>query len=247
MQPLLLGVNLDHVTTLRQARGTEYPDLLQAADAALRGGADGITVHLREDRRHIQDRDVEALMAHLPCPLNLEMATAPDVVEVALRVRPAEICLVPEKREELTTEGGLDAAGEAGHLAPLIRSFTDQGSVVSLFIDPEARQVEAAAALGAACIELHTGTYCDAPTPAEREREGARLIHAAELAQAAGLQVNAGHGITLENLGGVLRVPHLVTLNIGHSVVCRALFVGLEQAVREMKEAMQPYREGTLT
>lgn len=241
---LQLGVNIDHVATLRQARGTTYPGLVEAAACCVRGGAVGLTIHLREDRRHIQDADVHALKAFGQLPLNLEMATAPDVLEVALAVRPEEVCLVPERRQELTTEGGLDAAGHREELAPVVEALSGQGAQVSLFIDPEERQVDAAVALGAPCIELHTGCCCDAPDVETRERETRRLITAARYAHQAGLQVNAGHGINLDNLGDILRVPHLVVLNIGHSLVARAVFVGLEAAVREMHTAMADYQGG---
>jgi pyridoxine 5-phosphate synthase len=228
-----LGVNIDHVATLRQARRTPYPDLLEAARAAERGGAEGITVHLREDRRHIQDADVRRLRRRIATRLNLEMANHPDIVAIALDVRPHEVCLVPEKRQELTTEGGLDAAGQFRALAPTVAALQKRGIVVSLFIDPEPRQVAAAAALGAPCIELHTGTWCERRGAAAR-RELRRLAAAAEQAHALGIQVNAGHGLTLENVGPICRLPWLDTLNIGHSIVCHAVFVGLEAATRAM-------------
>ena len=240
---LRLGVNVDHVATLRQARGTTYPDVVAAAQLCEAAGAHGITVHLREDRRHIQDRDVYALRKVLKATLNLEMANAPAIVRIALDVRPDEVCLVPEKRQELTTEGGLDAVAHARELRRTIRALGQAGIVVSLFIDPDARQVQAACDLGAPCIELHTGTYCDAP-PRQARREIARLIAAADQAQALGLQVNAGHGINLTNIGGILGIPHLDTLNIGHSIVARAVFVGLPPAVREMIRAMATYGGG---
>jgi pyridoxine 5-phosphate synthase len=228
-----LGVNIDHVATLRQARRTPYPDLLEAARAAERGGAEGITVHLREDRRHIQDADVRRLRRRIATRLNLEMANHPDIVAIALDVRPHEVCLVPEKRQELTTEGGLDAAGQFRALAPTVAALRKRGIVVSLFIDPEPRQVAAAAALGAPCIELHTGTWCERRGAAAR-RELRRLAAAAEQAHGLGIQVNAGHGLTLDNVGPICRLPWLDTLNIGHSIVCHAVFVGLEAATRAM-------------
>lgn len=240
---LRLGVNIDHVATLRQVRGTSYPDLVQAARVCEVAGATGITVHLREDRRHIQDRDVFALRKAIKTRLNLEMANNPDIVAVALKVKPDEVCLVPERRQELTTEGGLDAAGQARRLRPTIQKLAEAGIEVSLFIAPVPRQIEAAAQLGAPVIELHTGTYCDLHGAAARKDlkalcEGARRAH--EL----GLIVNAGHGINLENARGILDIPYLNTLNIGHSIICHAVFVGLNRAVKEMLEAMAPYRGG---
>ena len=233
-----LGVNIDHVATLRQARGTAYPDLLAAALACERAGAHGITVHLREDRRHIQDDDVRLLRRSIATRLNLEMANAPDILARALEVKPQEVCLVPERRQELTTEGGLDVAGQRDALTPVVAALRAAGITVSLFIDPDARQVEAAAAIGAPTIELHTGAYADR-AGAARAQELARLTEAAQRAHALGLVVNAGHGLSLENVDPVLAIPHLDTLNIGHSIVCRALFVGLEQATREMLDKLQ--------
>jgi len=228
-----LGVNIDHVATLRQVRRAVYPSIVEAAAICEKAGAHGITVHLREDRRHIQDADVYALRQSLGINLNLEMAANADVIAVALDVRPDEICMVPEKREELTTEGGLDVAGQIDQLKPVVADLKAAGSIVSMFIDPDVRQVEASAILGAPCIELHTGTYaeCDGM---ERESELKRLIQAAESAHALGLQVNAGHGLTLDNVGPVLEIPYLDTLNIGHSIICHAVYVGLEQAVKAM-------------
>jgi pyridoxine 5-phosphate synthase len=234
---LRLGVNIDHVATLRQVRGTTYPDLIQAARCCERGGAEGITVHLREDRRHIQDADVYRLRKALRVRLNLEMANHPDIVAVALDVRPDEVCLVPERRRELTTEGGLDAAGQEAALRRTVRRLAGAGITVSLFLDPEPRQIEAAARLDAPCIELHTGCYCDS-RGREAARELARLIKGARAGHALGLQINAGHGINLDNVRGILRIPYLDTLNIGHSIVCRSVFVGLEAATREMRAAM---------
>jgi pyridoxine 5-phosphate synthase len=233
-----LGVNIDHVATLRQARGTTYPDLVAAAAACERAGAAGITIHLREDRRHIQDADVFALRKSITTRLNLEMANHPDIVAIARKVRPDEVCLVPERRQERTTEGGLDAAGQARRLAPTVTALRDRGIAVSLFIAPDLRQVEAAAALGAPCIELHTGTYCDARGAGARA-ELKRLQAAAERAHALGLQVNAGHGLNVANVGAVLTLPWLDTLNIGHSIICDAVFVGLARAVRAMQAAIR--------
>ena len=230
-----LGVNIDHVATLRQARRTAYPSVLEAAALCEQAGAHGITVHLREDRRHIQDADLYALRESLATRMNLEMANNPDIVAVALDVKPDEVCMVPERREELTTEGGLDVAGQRDSLAPVVADLRRAGVTVSMFIDPEPRQVEASAAIGAPCVELHTGAYAER-SGAGREAELERLMIAARLAREAGLQVNAGHGLNLENLGPVLRLPGLDTLNIGHSIVCRAIFTGLERAVAEMLE-----------
>jgi pyridoxine 5-phosphate synthase len=244
-QRLKLGVNIDHVATLRQARGTAYPDLPAAARICEAAGADGITVHLREDRRHIQEGDVYALRRTLATRLNLEMANVASIVRIARDVHPDEVCIVPERRQERTTEGGLDAAGPCRALRRNIRTLAAEGIVVSLFIAPDPRQVQAAADLGAPCIELHTGTFCDASGRVAR-RELDRLVAAAELAHRLGLQVNAGHGINLANIGGILRIPHLDTLNIGHSIVCRSVMVGLRQAVREMLAAMRAYRGGRI-
>ncbi len=233
-----LGVNIDHVATLRQVRGTVYPSVTEAAACCESAGAAGITVHLREDRRHIQDADVYALRRQLTVPLNLEMAVAAEIVDIALEVKPAEVCLVPEKRQELTTEGGLDVDGLYDDVAPVVARLAAAGIAVSLFIDPEPRQIAAAARMGAPLIELHTGTFCEA-TGAGAERELVRLIAAAEQAAAAGLRVNAGHGINLDNIASILRIPHLDTLNIGHSIVARAVFVGMQAAVGEMIYAMR--------
>jgi pyridoxine 5-phosphate synthase len=242
--PLRLGVNIDHVATLRQVRGTDYPNMVQAARVCEAAGAKGITVHLREDRRHIQDRDVVALRQSITTRLNLEMANNPDIVAVALKVKPDEVCLVPERRQELTTEGGLDAAGQERRLRPTVRKLRDAGIEVSLFIAAQPRQIEAAARLGAPVIELHTGSYCDLKGAAAR-KELVALCAGARLAHSLGLTVNAGHGINLENASGILKIPHLHTLNIGHSIICNAVFVGLNRAVRDMLEVMKAYRGGT--
>lgn len=228
-----LGVNIDHVATLRQARRTTYPSLVEAAAACERAGAHGITIHLREDRRHIQDADVYTLRKTLKTRMNLELANTPGIVAIALDVKPDEVCMVPEKREELTTEGGLDVAGQKDSLAPVVAMMRDAGICVSMFIAPDLRQVEASAAIGAPYIELHTGSYAE-HTGVAREEELARLILAAKHAHKLGLHVNAGHGLSLENIGPILTIPHLDTLNIGHSIVCDALFIGLESATRAM-------------
>lgn len=240
--PIYLGVNIDHVATLRQARRTPYPSVMEAATAAERGGADGITVHLREDRRHIQDADVEQLRAHLKTKLNLEMAAIAEMVAIARRVGPQDVCLVPERRQELTTEGGLDAAGQMEVLGRVIAPLREAGIRVSLFIDPEQPQIEAARRLHADAVEIHTGTYADAASPAARSRELKRIRAAAEQAHASALIVNAGHGLTLENVTPIAALPEIHELNIGHSIVARAVFVGLESAVREMKARMSAAR-----
>lgn len=233
-----LGVNLDHVATLRQARRTRYPDPLQAAFLAQDAGADNITVHLREDRRHIQDRDVETLRQALTIPLNLEMAATNAIARIAVRVRPAECCLVPERRQELTTEGGLDAAGQVRALKNYCARLRDAGIAVSLFIDPEKRQIEAARVIGAPIIELHTGTYADAASVARRKRELRRLAEAANRGLDAGLIVHAGHGLHYHNVRDIAAIPGIRCLNIGHAIVARAVMTGMADAVREMKRLM---------
>ena len=235
-----LGVNIDHVATLRQARGTVYPDPLDAAILCARAGAHGITAHLREDRRHIQDDDIFRLKELQPLPLNLEMANNESIVEIALNVKPAEVCLVPEKRQELTTEGGLDVVSHFDALKPTVRCLSEAGIEVSMFVDADETTLDACKDLGAPVVELHTGSYCDAE-PNARAVHMEQLIRAADHAHSLGLKVNAGHGINLENLGGILCIPHLDVLNIGHSIICRSVFHGLENAVKEMLEAMQEY------
>jgi pyridoxine 5-phosphate synthase len=235
-----LGINIDHVATLRQARGTVYPDPLDAAILCARAGAHGITAHLREDRRHIQDDDIFRLKELQPLPLNLEMANEESIVETAMSVKPAEVCLVPEKRQELTTEGGLDVLGHFDALKPTVQSLSGAGIEVSMFVDPDIETLVACKDLGAPTVELHTGSYCDAE-PNERAVLMEQLIRAADHAHELGLKVNAGHGINLENLGGILCIPHLDTLNIGHSIICRSVFQGLEEVVKEMLEAMKEY------
>lgn len=230
-----LGVNIDHVATLRQQRGTAYPSPLEAARLCEKAGADGITIHLREDRRHIQDADLQALRQALRIPLNLEMANSPGIVEIAVATRPDEACLVPERRQELTTEGGLEALGQFDALKPTIVRLKAAGIRVSLFIEPSIPQLDAVVRLGAPVVELHTGKYCDLAGEA-REAELRRLVAAARHGHQLGLQINAGHGLNYDNLPRFLeQVPHLDTLNIGHSIVARAVMVGMEQAVREMK------------
>jgi len=235
-----LGINIDHVATLRQARGTVYPDPLDAAIHCARAGAHGITAHLREDRRHIQDDDIYRLKELQPLPLNLEMANVESIVEIALSVRPAEVCLVPEKRQELTTEGGLDVLGHFDALKDTVGCLSEAGIEVSMFIDADIETLVACKDLGAPTVELHTGSYCDAE-PNERAVLMEQLIRAADYAHDLGLKVNAGHGINMENLGGILCIPHLDTLNIGHSIICRSVFEGMENSVRETLDGMQDY------
>jgi pyridoxine 5-phosphate synthase len=241
-QNMNLGVNIDHVATLRQARGTSYPDPLAAAKICAKAGAVSITVHLREDRRHIQDSDVYLLSKACPIPINLEMANSEEIVRIALDVKPAEVCLVPEKRQELTTEGGLDVIGNFQTLEKTVKRLQDNGSVVSLFIEPDEKIIAASEKTGARVVELHTGSFCDATDPEEAERLLKKLIAGAKCAHALGLQVNAGHGINLDNIASILKIPHLDTLNIGHSIIARAVFQGLENAVREMLAAMSEYK-----
>ena len=240
--PILLGVNIDHIATIRHARGTRFPEVVQAALVAEQAGADGITAHLREDRRHIQDRDIELLAATVQTRLNLEMAVTDEMVGIATRIRPAACCLVPEKREELTTEGGLDVAGNFDRTRWACETLGEAGVEVSLFIDAEPRQVEAAARAGAPVVELHTGHFADALGPEAHERELERLRNAAESAENLGLIVNAGHGLHYHNVAGVCRIPQFRELNIGHSIVARALFAGLAEAVRDMKRIMEAAR-----
>jgi len=243
---LKLGVNIDHVATLRQARyrGMERgePDPIAAALLCEQAGAHGITAHLREDRRHIIDRDIVALRKAIRTRLNFEMANAPEIVEIALAVRPDIVCLVPEKREEISTEGGLDVLGHEAALRETIRRMKESGIEVSLFVDPDLAQIEASARVGAQFIELHTGAYAEVfHQKAERNRELERLVAAAEQGYQVGLRINAGHGLNRENLPLLHVVPHLEELNIGHSIISRALFVGLEKAVLEILQVMEGY------
>jgi pyridoxine 5-phosphate synthase len=245
---LRLGVNIDHVATLRQARYTEMPDspncepdIVAAAAICERAGAEGITAHLRADRRHIQDRDVYRLRESVMTKLNFEMGNTPEILQIALKLLPDDACLIPENRREVTTEGGLDAAGQIKTLEPTVQRLQSAGIRVSLFIEPSPDQIDAAKKLGAEMIELHTGTYANAFGKAHGE-ELARLRGAANYAYNLGLVVNAGHGINYKNIAGILTVPHLAELNIGHAIVSRAIFVGLENAVREMTAAMSAYR-----
>ena len=235
-----LGVNIDHVATVRQARRVAYPDPLEAGRAAEAGGADAITVHLREDRRHIQDSDVERLRAALRVPMNLEMAATAEMVAIALRIAPLDVCLVPERREEVTTEGGLAVAGHEAALGDVVRRLKGGGIRVSMFIDPETAQLEASARIGADAVELHTGRYAERADAAAAAGELGDLRAAVARGLALGLVVNAGHGLRYDNTRPVAAIPGIDTLNIGHSIVARALLVGMERAVREMRALCAP-------
>ena len=237
-----LGVNIDHVATLRQARGTRYPSPVQAALIAETAGADAITLHLREDRRHIQDTDVVLLRDLLATRMNLESAVTEDMLAFALRVKPHDVCLVPEKRSELTTEGGLDVAGQLDRVKQACSRLRAAGIRVSLFIDPERTQVEAARQAGAPVVEIHTGTYADAQAASAVETELERVRDAAAYASGIGLKVNAGHGLHYHNVHAIAAIPQITELNIGHAIVAHALFVGFAEAVREMKALMQQAR-----
>ncbi|KQU47307.1 pyridoxine 5'-phosphate synthase [Sphingomonas sp. Leaf339] len=239
--PLRLGVNIDHVATVRNARGAGYPDPVRAALMAAEAGADGITAHLREDRRHITDDDIARLAAELTIPLNLEMAATDEMLAIALRHRPHAACIVPEKREERTTEGGIDAAGQHNRLAPLVSELAAANIRVSLFIEPDARQIEAAIRLGAPVVELHTGRYAELDEEA-RTDELRRLSDAAALAVKNGIEVHAGHGLTYDNVGPIAAIPQVRELNIGHFLIGEALFLGLGDSVRRMRAEMDAAR-----
>ena len=238
LREILLGVNIDHIATLRQARGTRYPEPIQAALVAEQAGADGITLHLREDRRHIQERDVELFRDALQTRMNLELAATPAMIAIACRVRPADCCLVPERREELTTEGGLDVIGHRGQVLDACTALAEAGSRVSLFIDADPAQLEAAVAVGAPVVEIHTGHYAETTDPGARARELGRIRQAVETGLALGLQVNAGHGLDYHNVKAIAAIPGVRELNIGHAIIARALFSGLDRAVRDMKRIM---------
>lgn len=237
---LRLGVNIDHVASLRQSRGTEYPSVIKAAEICEASGAHGITIHLREDRRHIQDADVYELRKTIKTAMNLELANTEEIIGIALEVCPDEICMVPERREELTTEGGLDVVSNKSAIGASVESFLKAGITVSLFIAPDEAQIKAAAEVGAQYIELHTGHYCDL-TGAAMNKELDALISGARFATELGLKVNAGHGINTENLPGILTIPNLDTLNIGHSIIARSVFIGLGESVREILQGMKAY------
>jgi pyridoxine 5-phosphate synthase len=240
---IALGVNIDHVATLRQARRARYPDPLYAALVAEEAGADSITLHLREDRRHIQDRDVIAMREALQTRMNLEMAVTEDMVRIALEVKPQDACLVPESRQEVTTEGGLDVTGQRTRVRDAVAALAGAGIRVSLFIDPDQAQIEAARQAGAPVIELHTGSYADAIGGA-RAREFERLRQAAKAAASLGLTVNAGHGLNYHNVEPIAAIPEIIELNIGHSIIARSIVDGLAKAVRDMKELMRRARAG---
>ncbi len=241
-QDILLGVNIDHIATLRQARGTLYPEPIQAALEAEQAGADSITLHLREDRRHIQDRDVEMLRGILQTRMNLEMAVTEEMLGIAERIRPADCCLVPERREELTTEGGLDVAGQEARIREACARLGEAGCRVSLFVDADLHQIDAAVRAGAPCIEIHTGHYADAADSVACEKEFMRIKQAVAHAAEAGLQVNAGHGLNYHNVEPIAAMVAIRELNIGHAIIARALFTGLQEAVREMKRLMRDAR-----
>ncbi|KXI20988.1 pyridoxine 5'-phosphate synthase [Photobacterium sanguinicancri] len=243
MNNILLGVNIDHVATLRNARGTRYPDPVHAAEVAERAGADGITIHLREDRRHINDRDVRILRETIQTRMNLEMAVTDEMVDIALKTQPEFVCLVPEKREELTTEGGLDVAGQLDKIKAATAKLTAAGIKVSLFIDADRTQIDASLACGAPYIELHTGHYADAKTEEEQQAELKRIAAAASYADGLGIKVNAGHGLTYHNVKPLAALPEIYELNIGHSIMGRAMFDGLNKAVADMRAIMQEARK----
>ncbi len=238
IKPILLGVNVDHVATIRQARGVSYPDPVHAALQAELAGADGITMHLREDRRHIQDADVERFAACTQTKLNFEMAATSEMRAIALRIRPLDVCIVPEKREELTTEGGLDVASNSNAITELCHELADEQIRVSLFIDPNAEQIDACAKAGAPYIELHTGSYAEARLPAEQAVELQKITEAARYAASLGIIVNAGHGLTRYNVAPIAAIPEVHELNIGHSLIADAMYCGLPEAIRQLRKIM---------
>ncbi len=241
-EKLRLGVNIDHVATIRNARGGGHPDPVRAARVAAAAGADGITAHLREDRRHISDDDIERLIREIDLPLNFEMAATDEMLDIALRHGPHAACLVPEKRAEVTTEGGLDVVGGYDYLAPYVERLRTAGSRVSLFIDPDAAQLQAAKAIGAPVVELHTGAYCDAADGADRSAEFERVVVAAAEAERLGLECHAGHGLTYDSVGPVAAIFSIVELNIGHYLVGEAIFSGLDSAIKRMRAIMDKAR-----
>ncbi|MBV8799986.1 MAG: pyridoxine 5'-phosphate synthase [Alphaproteobacteria bacterium] len=245
MSRLRLGVNIDHVATVRQARGGRFPDPVRAAKLAAEAGADGITAHLREDRRHISDDDIERLSREIALPLNLEMAATHEMLAVALKHRPHAACIVPEKREERTTEGGIDAAGQHNRLAPFVRALSEAGIRVSLFVEADRRQLDAAKALGAPVVELHTGAYCES-TGAERDRHLRAIQECAAYGDSLALEIHAGHGLGFETVKPIAAIPPILELNIGHFLVGEAIFVGLEASIREMRRLMDEARPSRL-
>lgn len=242
-QPILLGVNIDHIATLRNARGTQYPDPVQAAFVAEQNGADGITIHLREDRRHITDRDVEQLANTIQTRMNLEMAVTDEMLSIAERIKPAYVCLVPEKREELTTEGGLDVVSQESKIQEACHRMHEAGIKVSLFIDANEQQIDAAARTGAEYIELHTGEYADAESEQIQQEELVRIQHGVIHAVNEGLLVNAGHGLHYHNVQAIAAIPDIIELNIGHAIIGRAVLSGLDSAVADMKKLMVEARQ----
>ena len=246
-EPIRLGVNVDHIATIRNARGGAHPDPVRAAEVAMTAGADNITAHLREDRRHMRDDDMRRLKDEIPLPLNFEMAATAEMLKIATSIRPHACCLVPERRNERTTEGGLDVAGQHNFLSPFVRALADAGVLVSLFVDPDERQIDAASRTGAPAIEIHTGAYheaCAATDPQRIAYEFELIRKAAAFGSAAGLQVHAGHGLTFHNVQPIAAVKEIVELNIGHFLVGEAVFMGLAEAVKEMKRLMQDARTG---
>ena len=243
MSKILLGVNIDHVATVRNARGTAYPDPVFAAALAEQAGAEGITVHLREDRRHITDRDVEILRNTIKTRMNLEMAVTDEMLEIACRIKPHFVCLVPEKRQEVTTEGGLDVASQVARIQEAVTRLSAVGTKVSLFIDADHAQIDAAVASGAPYVEIHTGRYADAETEEEQQQELQRIAEAATYASQQGLKVNAGHGLHYHNVQAIAAIPEMNELNIGHAIIGRAVFTGLPEAVAEMKRLMVEARQ----
>ena len=239
---ILLGVNIDHVATLRNARGTDYPSPLDAAFIAERAGADGITIHLREDRRHIKDQDVRDIVSNIHTRLNLELAVTSEMIDIACTVKPVSCCLVPEKREELTTEGGLDVVGHFNRLKEACTSLSSEGILISPFIDPDKEQIDAVKEAGATLLELHTGCYADAQSESDQLHEYTRISEAASYAHGLGLQVNAGHGLHYHNVEAIAKIPEIIELNIGHSIIARAVITGLDAAVRDMKTLMRNAR-----
>ena len=239
---LRLGVNIDHVATIRNARGGDLPDPVRAAELAKAAGADGITAHLREDRRHIRDADMQRLREEVDLPLNFEMAATDEMLAIAIQTKPHAVCLVPEKREERTTEGGLDVAGGHNHLKRFVSDLGDAGIRVSLFIEASEAQLDAAKSLGAPVVEIHTGAYCDAKTDEERARELDRIRHAVQYGAGIGLEIHAGHGLNFETVKSIAAMPEIAELNIGHFLIGEAVFVGLEAAIAEMRRLMDEAR-----
>ena len=240
---LRLGVNIDHVATVRNARGGRHPDPVRAAQLALAAGADGITAHLREDRRHITDEDIRRIVREVPAPLNMELAAVEGMVAIALAHKPHAVCIVPERRQERTTEGGLDVVAAVANLAPIVQSLADAGIRVSLFIEPSPEQLEAARAVGAAAVELHTGRYCDSRGEAQ-QRELDRIQQSAAMCETLGLECHAGHGLSYDTVGPIAAIPAVIELNIGHFLVGEAIFCGLEASIRQMRKAMDAARVG---